>query len=234
MYGLVSERLNEGATGPVAYPIPEIIARLNEAYRFFVLLTLGLETTQPWNVPVSQTFTHMLSVFPDWIAPLRLATAAGAKVRPARLEVLASLDSAWIASPGTPQRYIHLGADFLGVYQQPASAGTVLNVTYVRAPKTLVLDTDVPEVPAEYHPKLVDYGVYGMREAEGAQEFQKSLVFLNSFFDGAQHYAAYVRARNIGSRYDKVPFELEKFDRSLLLKLRADLLPARKTKTVEV
>jgi hypothetical protein len=46
--------------------------------------------------------------------------------------------------------------------------------------------------------------------------------------EGAKHYAAYVRSRNLGSRYDKVPFELEKYDMSQLLKLRKDLMPERR------
>ena len=124
-----------------------------------------------------------------------------------------------------PQRYNHAGDDFLSLYQQPAATGTTLQVTYARAPLALAADTDVPEVPAEYHPKLVDYAIYRMRQAEGAQEFEKALKYFDSFLDGAQHYGAYVRSRNLGSRYDKVPFELESFDRSGLLKLRKDLVP---------
>jgi hypothetical protein len=222
----VSQRLNEGGT-PVFYTAAEINAALNEANRFFVLLTLGLETTAPWAVAAATTFTHMLTVFSDWIAPLRIATSAGAKVRPATLADLASLDANWISSPGSPQRYVALGADFLGLYQQPAAAGTTLKVTYARAPVALVLDTDVPEIPAEYHPRLVEYGIYRCRQGEGGQEFEKSLKYFDGFLDGAKHYGAYVRSRNIGSRYDKVPFELEHFDRSRLLKLRPDLMPAQ-------
>lgn len=228
MYTLVSERLNEGVSGPTFYPTAEIIAALNEGNRFFCLLTLGLEKTASWNVPAASPLVHMLTYFPDWIVGLRFTTAAGAKVRPARLEDLASLDSGWINSPGTPVRYASLGAGFVALYQQPAGSGTVLQVTYARQPLTLVLDTDVPEIPAEYHPKLVDYAIYRLRQVEGAQEFEKALDYLSSFLDGATHYGAYVRARNIGSRYDKVPFELESYDRSALLKLRADLVPQRK------
>ncbi len=228
MQSLISERLNEGQSGPTFYTLAEITAALNEANRFFCLLTLGLETTASWNVPASTPFVHMLTVFPDWIVGLRVTTSAGAKVRPARLEDLASLDSGWINAPGAPQRYASLGAGFLALYKQPAAPGTTLQVTYARQPLTLALATDVPEVPAEYHPRLVDYGIYRLRQVEGAQEFEKSLEFLSAFLDGAAHYAAYVRARNIGSRYDKVPFEIEAFDRSRLLKLRKDLVPQRK------
>jgi hypothetical protein len=229
MYGLVSQRLNEGASGPVFYPKSEMIAALNEAERFFVLLTLGLENTAPWTISANTTFFHMLTAFPDWIAPLRISNLDGSRVRPSRLEDLCSLNSGWIASPqiGNPQRYCVIGGDLLAIYGQP-TVNTTVNVTYAQAPVPLVQDTDVPQSPAEYHPRLVDYGVYRMRQVEGGQEFQKGLPFFASFFEGAQHYAAYVRARNIGSRYDKVPFELERFDLSQLLKLRKDLLPGNK------
>jgi hypothetical protein len=233
MYGLVSARLNEGANqgGPTLYPTAEIVAAINEAYRFFCLLTLGLEETTAWTVPAATTFFHMLTVsdglFADWIVPLRIATVTGAKVRPARVEDLTSLDTRWVASPGAPYRYAHLGADLLALYQQPAGDSTVLNVTYARAPLALVEDADTPETPAEYSPKFVDYGIYRCRQMEGADEFAKALPLLGSFLEGAAHYAAYVRSRNLGSRYDKVPFEIEAFDTSKLLKLRADLPPMR-------
>ena len=144
MYGLVSQRLNEGASGPTYYPQAEIIARLNEAERCFILLTLGLEVTLPWTVPgaapgAQNTFFRMLTVFPDWIVPLRITTPAGAKIRPARLETLSCLDPQWVASVGALGRYVALGADLVGVYQQPARP-TVLQVTYARAPVPLVND----------------------------------------------------------------------------------------------
>lgn len=228
MQARVSARLNEGVTGPTFYPVAEITAALNEAERFFILLTLGLEVTAAWNLPGGTTFYHMLDYFTDWIVPLRITTATGAKVRPARLEDLASLDSQWMSSQGTPLRYVALGADLVALYQQPGTLGTTLNVTYARAPAPLVHATDVPESPAEYHARLVEYGIYRCRQVEGGQEFAKALPLLQAFLDGAKHYAAYVRARNLGSRYDKVPFELENFDASQLLKLRRDLVPSRR------
>jgi|SRR5579863_6776811 len=236
MQGLVSQRLNEFITGPTFYPTGEITGALNEAYRFFVLLTLGLEKTTAWNVQAATTYFHMLQLsqsgnplFPDWICPLRLTTSTGAKVRPARLEDLNCLDSQWPSSPGAPVRYCHSGADFLALYQQPALTGTTLQVTYCRGPVILVNAGDTPEIPAEYHPRLVDYGIYRCRQVEGAQQFEKALAYLKDFFEGAKHYAAYVRSRNLGSRYDKVPFEIETYDMSKLLKLRRDLVPSRST-----
>lgn len=218
----VSQRLAEAGT-PVFYPAAEITAALNEANRLFVLLTLGLEKTAVWTAAANTTWFSMLTIFADWIAPLRITMADGSKVRPARLDELTALDPNWIASPGTPQRYVAVGGDFVGLYQQPTDSWA-LWVTYARAPVPLVLDADVPEIPSEYHPRLVEYAIYRCRQVEGGQEFQKSLKYFNGFLDGAKHYAAYVRSRNIGGRYDTVPFELESYDRSKLLTLRPDLM----------
>lgn len=231
MVARVSQRLAEGQSGPVFYPRAAIVGGLNEGLRFFTLLTLGLEQVAEWTVTPATTWFHMLDLLPDWICPLRITTQSGAKVRPARMDELTALDPGWISSAAAadqpPTRYAALGADLLALYKQPPGAGIVLNVTYARSPVTMVSDTDIPEMPAEYHSHLVDYGVYTARQPEGAQEFEKVLPNLDSFLNAATRYAAYVRARNRGSQYDKTPFELEKFDRSTLLKLRKDLMPAR-------
>ncbi len=225
IYGLVSQRLNEGAAagGPISFPTLEIVAAINEGNRLFCLLTLGLEKTVAWSVPAATTFFHMLQltsgglIFPDWIVPLRITTTAGAKVRPGRIDQLWALDSQWVASPGAPYRYVHVGADLLALYSQPPAPGTILNVTYARCPLPLVLDADVPEIPAEYHPALEKYARYRMRQVDGGEPFKAALPLLADFLDAADKYAGYVRARNIGAGYDKMPFELVSFDRSRLI-----------------
>jgi len=232
MAARVSQRLNE-AGGAGFYPRAEIVAALNEAHRLFVLLTLGLEQTSTWTLPAQTQLTvhHMLSEggWSDWIVPLRIATLGGAKVRPARLEDLACLDGSWTTTttPRDPTRYVALGADLVVFYPIPLN-GTVLQVTYARAGLPLVNDSDTPETPAEYHPSYVAYAVYRMRQVEGGQEFQKALPGLGEYLKAAQHYATYVRSRNLGSRYDKVPFEMEKYDRSLLLGKPPKAVPQRK------
>ncbi len=227
MQAVVSQRLNEGATGPVAYPTSEITAALNEGNRLFVLLTLGLETTQNWIVPAATTYFHMLPTFPDWIVPLRITDATGGKVRPGRITDLSAFDSNWQTSPGPVKRYVYLGCDFIALYQQPITP-VLLSVTYARAPLPLALAADVPEVPAEYHPGLVDYAIYRLRQNDGGSEFQKALPLFDNFLERARHYADYVRSRNLGSRYDAVPFEMQRFDRSQLHTLRPDLVPLNK------
>jgi hypothetical protein len=214
MYGLVSQRLNEVAA-PVFYPTAEIIAAINEANRLFCLLTLALETTASWTPTTNTTFFHMLPLFTDWIVPLRITLAGGAKVRPARLGELWALDSQWPQSPGAPYRYAAIGADLIALYRQPA-VDTAVSLTYARAPLALSDDGDVPETPAEYHPVYVPYAIYRVRQMEGGEALASVLPLLGEFLDAATEYAGFVRARNIGQGYDSVPAELALFDRSRL------------------
>jgi hypothetical protein len=226
---LVTQRLGEASTATY-YPTAEITSAINEGYRFFVLLTLGLEKTSAWTTTAATTFFRMLTIFPDWIVPLQIVNSSGVKIRPCRLEELSALDDGWISSAGTLSRYASLGVDLLALYKQPAGQVT-LQVTYCYNPPLLVSDADTPLIPSEYHPSLAKYAIYRLRQVEGLEEFGKTLPLFDDFLAAATKYGNWVRARNIAGRYDKIPIELEKFDRSKLLKLRSDLVPQRKVKT---
>jgi hypothetical protein len=217
---LVSQRLNEafGAGGPQFYPTAEIVNAVNEGLRTFALLTLSLEKTVPWVVSANTTFFHMLTIFSDWIVPLRVADAAGAKIRPGRFSDLWALDATWPQSPGSVSRYVHAGADLVGLYKQPAAPVT-LSVTYAYSPARLVNDGDVPPIRPEFHQELVKFAVYRMRRIEGGSEFAKALPLLGEFLAAASQYGSYVRARNKASGYDASPPELSFADISTLVRV---------------
>lgn len=228
MSARVLERLDQPGGG--YYTNAEALSAINEAMRFFALLTLGLEKTVTFNTGSSAPFFHMQSFFGDWLLPLRMTTSTGKQVRPARLSDLDCLDANWQNSTGTDAlRYVALGLDFVVIY--PASQNLPTTITYARAPVPLVGAFDVPEFPEQTHPAFVDYGTYRLRFREGGQEFAKALPYFQRYLDEAQRYARLIRARNIGSRYDKLPFELERADLSKLLSLRPGLVPARKVST---
>jgi hypothetical protein len=225
----VQERLDEdpSKTSPTYYPDSEVMVALNEAQRFFVLLTLCLETTLGWTIPATTTFYYMRATFEDWLLPLRVTLPSGARVRPARLAELDALDSGWQANIGaagtTPARYCSLGFDFMAVYPQAGVGGVNVNVTYARAPLALVAMTDVPEIPEDYHPALCDYAIPRVRLKEGGQELGKSKVYQERFMSEAARMAAFVRERNLALRYDNLPFELRRLDRSKFTGVRMDL-----------
>lgn len=213
MYGTVSARLNEAAA-PTFYPTAEIIRALNEAQRLFTLLTLCLERTAPWTVGSSAPFWRMLPIFADWIAPLRIGNAAGAKIRPARLSELWSLNSGWPAVGGAPERYAQMGSDLLALYPQSA---VTLQVQYAGSPVVLAADGDIPEIDAEFHEVLPKYAIYRLRMVEGGEPFAASLPLFAEFMAVATEYAKYVKARNVGAGYDTLPPELSGFDMSRLI-----------------
>lgn len=197
------------------YTDAEAATWINAAQRLLVLLTLCLESTQSFTLSSNTCFYRMLTLFDDWMLPLRLRWAGG-KITAARLSDLAALDAAWSISPGDPQKYALVGFDLLAIYQQPTEA-VVTSLTYARCPAVLVNASDVPEVPAEYHPCLIDAAIVLLRLKEGAQEWQKTLPLFDRFMSEASRLAEYVRARNKEQGYDYQPFELARFDRSRLI-----------------
>lgn len=201
------------------YQVSEATAALNSAQRLMALLTLCLETTGDFTLPIAPAtapYYKMLPQFPDWLLPLRIRLSTGAKLRPSRLSDFAAMDSAWSTTVAVPQRYALLGFDFLAVYPAPYLAFTAA-ITYARCPDLLVTGADVPEVPDEYHPDLIDGAIPLMRVKEGGGELQKTMPNWNRFLDACQKLGDYVRARNQGQGYDYTPVELRRFDRSKLL-----------------
>lgn len=213
------KRLDEDAGGGFYTPAEALVA-LNRGQRLFVLLTLCLETTATLPLDAGVVWYRLLDEFGTFLLPLRLrvAGAGGAKVRPARLADLDALSATWQAAEGTPARYACLGFDQFAIYPHPAAGGTSLDVTLAFCPSAMT-EGSTPEIPEEDHPALIDFAIPVLRLKEGGQEFAKSLRYLDRFFEAAAKRAAYVRARSLEQRYDRVPVEWERWDRSRLVAL---------------
>jgi hypothetical protein len=212
---LVLQKLSE----PTGTYYPATLGALNEAQRFFCLLTLCLEKTASFPLTAATPFYHVLPTFGDFLLPRRMLNSAGQRLRPAKLAELDALDSSWLARPGIPTRYVVLGLDLLAVYPQPVGADT-LSVTYARAPVALTAGSQVPEIETRSHYALSNYAAYASRTPEGGQEFAKFIQFFNEFLDEAQEVQALVKERNRDLQYEKNPFELAGVDRSTLVKRR--------------
>jgi hypothetical protein len=125
---------------------------------------------------------------------------------------------AWRADAGSPTKYAQDGFDQLAITKQPASSQN-LTITYAASPAVLTNNSDVPEIPEEHHPCLIEFAIYWLRLKEGGQELQKTLPMLGSFLDSASKYGEFTRARSKAQMYDHQPFDLSSFDRSRLLKM---------------
>src|SRR5712691_634552 len=196
------------------YTPAEVLTALNQCQRMFVLFTLCLETTATLSLGGGLAFYYMLSKFADWLLPLRIRNALGAKVRPVRLSDLAALDASWSVQSGTPVKYALLGFDLLALYKQDSST---ITITYARGPNAMVNANDSPEIPIRYHPLLIDGAVPLLRVKEGAQEWQKTLFQWDRWMDAIEECADKVRARNKEQAYDYFPVELKRVDRSKVL-----------------
>lgn len=200
------------------YPEASVLAALNEAQRFFVLISLCLEKTAALPLTAAEPFYKVLATFSDWLLPRRIQNSAGMRLRAGRLSEFAAMNRTWQQTAAMPQRYALSGLDFLSIYPQPPDADT-LTVTYVHAPADLVNQNDEPEIRENSQFALANYAAYALRQPEGGQEFRKFTGYLGDFLDEAHRVAALVRAKNLDADYERLPFELALADRSRLLSL---------------
>lgn len=211
----IFERLGENLAAPVFYTASEVTAAVNHAQQLFAFLTLCVEGTQ--TLLLNQGEAWYTSDF-GHIVLLKCSRTDGTKVKPSRLADLDALDPDWQkATQGPPERYAQLGARLLAVYP-PSSAAQSMVVNYAASPALLSGDSDVPQIPEEDHPALVDFAVPLLRCKEGADQLQKELPRLDEFLKAAAKRATVVKARNLAQRYDVVPVEISRIDKSKLLR----------------
>jgi hypothetical protein len=228
MRGLVLQRVDESTTTPESWTVAEVNAALNEGLQLFVLLTLCLEAKITFNLTANLVFYDPFAQISDWIVPLRVRSN-NVKVRPAKISELDALSSTWRTDTGaTVQRYGTRGFSLLYVNPAPAGAGQSLELTYAQSPAALALDTDVPAIPEEHHPALVNFAIYRLRQKLGGSEFAKGLALFAEFLASVQKMGALVRARSLGQRYDALPIEISRQDISRLVRTRPDLPPMKK------
>ena len=210
------QRLDEDTGGAGYFSGSDVTSALNQGQRLFALLTLCLETQDTQSLDAAVSTYRMLTVFPNWLLPLRVRVngTGGAKLAYASLTEFDALNPAWQNEAGTPERYAHLGFDFLAIHPRPADGSVELDWTYARCPAWLAAPNGSPEIAAEHHPGLVDYAIPALRAKEGGQPFIDSLKYFDRFLEGAQRYAEFIRAKNRTARYDHEPFEMKAFDRS--------------------
>lgn len=209
----LSERLDDESA--VYYLSSHTIHALNVAQRLFALLTLCVERTANFSLSTSTYFNLLSASISDLIVPLRITLANGARLVPTRIHDLDGLSDAWRAATGTPTHYVQEGHDALIVTPRPTGA-SLARITYAAVPAALALSGDVPEIPEEHHPCLIDFAIWYLRLKEGGQEHAKTVDYLNRFLDDAEGFGDYVRARAKAQGYNRQPPDISLFDRSRL------------------
>ena len=237
----LTAELDQGTT-PVTYTADTLERALNEALRWYSILTLCVERTQPVTARVGQTWYSMLAEFPDWIVPLRVARIIApvptgfdqvlfdtamfdenntgpttpVRLRPMRLTDIAGKSRQWSLENGPPTRYGCVGCDQLFLSPRPAVECN-LSVTFAAIASPLLTEDAVPEIPERHHPVLVDFAVSLLRMMDGGKEMARAMSRFKRFLDAAKVTAGIVRARSRTLGYDRLPAEMKWADFSRAL-----------------
>ena len=87
---------------------------------------------------------------------------------------------------GPPAIYTTWGGE-IWFFPNPNSSGEILEMRYIKAPKTLVNPTDVPEIAANYYWLLVEYAL--MKAFAGEDDAEASAMHQKEFKAGVAAYA---------------------------------------------
>jgi hypothetical protein len=160
------------------------------------------------------------------IVPATYSTSP--RLKPARLADFDAYSDTWPTDIGTPDHYALLGADLFVVDRAtPLGSAIKLDITYAAVPPMLVAPTDNLVVPASDQYAVADLATIILRLKDGGQELAKTKPLMSNFVETAKRRAGQVRARSMAAQYDRVPFELERWDWSRLFSRRKDLPPAK-------
>lgn len=212
------KRLDEDAGDPAYFTPTEVLNAINAGLRALALLTLCIERTANFTISAATCWHTILDQFSDCIRIFRVRKGA-TRIQPTTFHEQDCYSAAWEATAGAIAGYLTIGCNLLAVTPQPAG-GDTLSITYAACPAALVSDSDVPEVPEEYHQDLVDFAIFYLRLKEGGLELKNAWANLLSFYDAASKLAIYVRARCQAQDYDIVPpFDIAARDRSRKVKV---------------
>lgn len=193
----------EDPASPTFHTAANATVALNEALSLFSFLTLCVESTAPFTVS-TRGFTPP-STQASYIAPLMVHRGT-LRMFPASIEELGALSSTWRQDSAAPTRYMQGGWSRIGLWPSPDVA-YVVTIRFARNAAALSADSDVPEIPAEFHRSLLEYSVPRIRILEGGDEFTKESSRLSRFFSAAKQQAQFVQARARHMNYDTSPTE---------------------------
>lgn len=212
MMNLVAERLDD--PGFVYYTQGEVKHALNFGQRLFSLLTLCIERTVSFVTVGGQAFYEIDDQISDFLVPLRVSHS-GTRLRNETIHNMDLRDGAWRTRVGNPRRYAIEGVapGLLAITPRPAGASS-LTFVYAACPAEMATESDLPEIPTEQHPHLVDFAYWFCRLKEGGAEFAAAGMYLQRFLAATSKYAGFTRARSRAQSYDSIPYDLATFDKS--------------------
>lgn len=188
----VMRRLEEDSDDPVIFSDIEVGEAINEGYEELSERTEWREASE--SLSISSQYTNLrTSLTLEPLSVSRVFNSATSRwLVWTNLSKLDARDRRWQSTTGSPEWVFVRGMDTLGLYPKPGTA-TSCKVWHTAIPTRMVADTDTPGFPQEFHPALVDYGLYDLFSQW--REFKKSLEFYAKFLGWERRLNRWVRHR---------------------------------------
>ena len=178
--------LNEDSTNPVFWSLADVKDAINEGYEEMSEISEWYETTYPLTLSAGTRYYDLFAptVSTSYPQILDVVKVYDSTVRrwltPITTKKLDLTNPVWEqAESASPEHYILRGCFRFGVFPLPTETRTLTLYTHnipqgsaVDSP-ALVLDTDEPGFPVDFHHGIVSYAVYRLLCEDG--EYKKAL-----------------------------------------------------------
>lgn len=178
-------------------------ASINDAIQEIVMLTGGLKSQ--YLIPLREEMGFYRITLPEgtlgWITDAWIVNQ-GRRLSQTDLIQLSARNPGWMDTTGSPDAYLPIGQNVVGVYPKPGGDGDVLSLTVVEIPDPYGSDADPIRLQAQYHYAAVHYAVAEFWATRG------------DAFEAQKHMQAYLAALGMRNSWeamkDRRKFQTEK------------------------
>lgn len=162
----VLRRLTESQTtgAAVTWNRADVQATINVGYLDFCEQTGMVEREAELSCVAGLPYMDMRTAFAYPFLGLRrmYSRAVSQTMKPTSLKLLDDRDNRWEMGGASALRFFTRGLYVLGLYPVPAT-GQQFRASVTSLPDEMVLDTDEPEIPEDFHEALELYAVYDLK-----------------------------------------------------------------------
>jgi hypothetical protein len=190
----VFQRLKESQTtgASVTWTEAQIHPAINEGYLDFCEQTKMVEREAELSCTAKLSLMDMRYAFAYPFLGVRrmYSRALNIPLMPSSIKARDDRDNRWEMSSGQVQRFFTRGLYTLGLWPVPVT-GETWRASVTSLPDLLVNDTDVPEVPEEFHEAFEIYACYDLKALES--EADLSVGFWQEYLEFVERGKAYAR-----------------------------------------
>lgn len=189
---------------------------INEGYHMVSLLTQGCELTASFYMDGSMYFRYIPR---DAVVPISVSFD-GTRLFPTRLSDWDGLSTTWMSDAASEPVYYacnNLLSSWpeLWVYPRPETTGT-LRLVYAAVPTKLVMEADIPRLPAEHHYCVIWWAyMWELLKERGAFFVNKAFQTVQKFIQETNALRQYVYLRTPDRDWLMPPLDAETITKKL-------------------